>query len=81
MFELICCYCGDDPDLGYRDVSPVAGAPVTGADFCSVYPDLCVGLAMAIYVVVILPTGGITSPLVMTIGVGGRGVAGQVGLS
>ena len=22
MFELICCDCGDDPDLGYREVSP-----------------------------------------------------------
>jgi hypothetical protein len=22
MFELICCDCGDDPDLDYRDVSP-----------------------------------------------------------
>lgn len=22
MFELICCDCGDDPDLYYRDVSP-----------------------------------------------------------
>jgi hypothetical protein len=21
-FELICCDCGDNPDLGYRDVSP-----------------------------------------------------------
>ena len=21
-FELICCYCGDHPDLDYRDVSP-----------------------------------------------------------
>ena len=21
-FELICCDCGDDPDLDYRDVSP-----------------------------------------------------------
>jgi hypothetical protein len=22
MFELICCDCGDDPDLDYREVSP-----------------------------------------------------------
>jgi len=22
VFELICCDCGDDPDLDYRDVSP-----------------------------------------------------------
>jgi len=22
VFELICCYCGDDPCLDYRDVSP-----------------------------------------------------------
>ena len=21
-YELICCYCGDDPDLDYRDISP-----------------------------------------------------------
>jgi hypothetical protein len=21
-FEIICCHCGDDPDLDYRDVSP-----------------------------------------------------------
>ncbi|HXZ73246.1 MAG TPA: hypothetical protein VEH31_20545, partial [Streptosporangiaceae bacterium] len=21
-FELICCDCGDDPDLDYRDISP-----------------------------------------------------------
>jgi hypothetical protein len=21
-FEIVCCYCGDDPDLDYRDVSP-----------------------------------------------------------
>jgi len=48
----------------------VAGAPVTGADFCSVYPDVCVGLAMAICVVVISPTEVTASPLVVTIGVG-----------
>jgi hypothetical protein len=48
----------------------VAGAPVTGTDFCSVYPDLSAGLALAICVVVILPTGVIASPLVMTMGVG-----------
>ena len=22
MFEIVCCYCGDHPDLDYRDVSP-----------------------------------------------------------
>jgi len=22
LFELICCYCGDDPDRDYREVSP-----------------------------------------------------------
>ena len=22
-FEIVCCYCGDDPDLDYREVSPV----------------------------------------------------------
>jgi len=22
VYELICCYCGDDPDLDYRRVSP-----------------------------------------------------------
>jgi hypothetical protein len=22
VFELICCYCGDDPDLDYREVAP-----------------------------------------------------------
>jgi hypothetical protein len=22
VFELICCYCGDHPDLDHRDVSP-----------------------------------------------------------
>jgi hypothetical protein len=22
LYELICCYCGDHPDLDYRDVSP-----------------------------------------------------------
>ena len=22
VYELICCYCGDDPDLDYRHVSP-----------------------------------------------------------
>jgi len=22
MFEIICCYCGDDPGLDYRDVPP-----------------------------------------------------------
>ena len=22
MFEIICCHCGDDPDLDYREVSP-----------------------------------------------------------
>lgn len=22
VYELICCYCGDDPDLDYREVSP-----------------------------------------------------------
>src|SRR5690242_14759627 len=22
LFEIICCYCGDDPDLDYREVSP-----------------------------------------------------------
>ena len=22
VFEIICCDCGDDPDLDYRDVSP-----------------------------------------------------------
>ena len=22
MFEIICCDCGDDPDLDYREVSP-----------------------------------------------------------
>jgi hypothetical protein len=48
----------------------VAGAQVSGADFCGVYPDICAGLALAICVVVILPTGVIPSPLVMTIGVG-----------
>ena len=21
-YELICCYCGDDPDLDYRELSP-----------------------------------------------------------
>ena len=21
-FEIVCCYCGDDPDLDYRKVSP-----------------------------------------------------------
>ena len=21
-YELICCYCGDDPDLDYREISP-----------------------------------------------------------
>ena len=21
-FEIVCCHCGDDPDLDYRDVSP-----------------------------------------------------------
>jgi hypothetical protein len=48
----------------------VTGAPVTGADFCSVFPDVCVGLAIAIYVVVILPTGATASPLIITIGTG-----------
>ena len=48
----------------------VAGAPVTGADFCGVYPDVCVEVAMAICVVVILPIGVTASPLVLTIGVG-----------
>jgi hypothetical protein len=23
LYELICCYCGDDPDLDYQHVSPV----------------------------------------------------------
>ena len=23
LFEIICCDCGDSPDLDYRDVSPV----------------------------------------------------------
>jgi hypothetical protein len=22
VFEIICCYCGDDPELDYREVSP-----------------------------------------------------------
>ncbi len=22
LFEIVCCYCGDDPDLDYREVSP-----------------------------------------------------------
>ena len=22
MFEIVCCYCGDHPDLDYREVSP-----------------------------------------------------------
>ena len=22
MFEIVCCYCGDHPDLDYHDVSP-----------------------------------------------------------
>ncbi len=22
LFEIICCYCGDDPDLDYREVPP-----------------------------------------------------------
>lgn len=22
LFEIICCYCGDDPDLDYREVQP-----------------------------------------------------------
>jgi hypothetical protein len=22
LYELVCCYCGDHPDLDYRDVSP-----------------------------------------------------------
>jgi hypothetical protein len=22
MFEIVCCYCGDDPDLDYREISP-----------------------------------------------------------
>ena len=22
VFEIVCCDCGDDPDLDYRDVSP-----------------------------------------------------------
>jgi hypothetical protein len=22
LFEIVCCDCGDDPDLDYRDVSP-----------------------------------------------------------
>jgi hypothetical protein len=22
MFEIVCCYCGDHPDLDYRDVTP-----------------------------------------------------------
>jgi hypothetical protein len=48
----------------------IAGAPVTGADFCSIYPDVGAELALAICVVVILPTGVASSPLVMTIGVG-----------
>ena len=21
-YEIVCCYCGDDPDLDYREVSP-----------------------------------------------------------
>ncbi len=21
VFEIVCCYCGDDPDLDYREVS------------------------------------------------------------
>jgi hypothetical protein len=48
----------------------VAGAPVTGADFCGAYPDVCVGLAIAICVVVTLPSGVTGSPLAISIGVG-----------
>jgi hypothetical protein len=38
MFEIICCHCGDDPDLDYREISPwlqrIRGPYTIGGRYC-----------------------------------------------